>query len=469
MNTLAVPAALLASAVVTPHLLPLDRVRPVGAATVWGTALVARAVLAVGAALTAVICMPDTPRLARWLRELPHQLIAGVEDTELLLVGLTFLAVAATVRRLWACLSGARAPAHPLPLPGPGGSIVVGDREVLLAAVGWRHRAIVVSAGALAALDDDESAAGLAHEQGHISRAHHWWQAGAEVCRLLAGWLPGTARAGDELSFHLERDADVWAVDHAHDPLVLASAVCKAALAAPVGTVAAPHRLIGRSPAYAGRRIRLLLEGCPTGTRRRNAAVRAGALTMAGLVVGTTLVGTAHFGTTLVRCHITDACTHPARFAHPRQAPSGGAAPPRSGGQGPGAPGDAYEPASSGSPREIVAHTSSSPANGRLPHSNASASTSRSPRPHSRSQTDRSQSDSSGAASVGIESSNPAHALGAGALRCSGNARGPSEAPDTADPLARDSRLGRACRLRTATCMDSASSRTSRSIVGPLP
>ncbi|MFI1583473.1 M48 family metalloprotease [Embleya sp. NPDC020630] len=171
--------------IVLPHLAPLDRVRPVGAAAIWALALAARAAVAIGLVLTAVICLPDTPRFAHWVRELPHQVVTGVGDTELALGGLAFLTLAAIARRLRACLRGARTPLRPLPLTGPGGSIVVGDREVLMAAVGRRRRSIVVSAGALAALDDDELAAGLAHEQGHISRAHHWWQAGAEVCRLL--------------------------------------------------------------------------------------------------------------------------------------------------------------------------------------------------------------------------------------------------------------------------------------------
>ncbi|MGW9209309.1 M56 family metallopeptidase [Embleya sp. NPDC055664] len=319
MSSLAVWAALLGAAIVLPHLAPLDRVRPVGAAAVWASALAARAAVAIGLVLTAVICLPDTPRFAHWVRELPHQVVTGVGDTELALGGLAFLTLAAVAHRLRTCLRDARTPLHPLPLTGPGGSIVVGDREVLMAAVGRRQRSIVVSAGALAALDDDELAAGLAHELGHISRAHHWWQAGAEVCRLLARCLPGTARAADELAFQLERAADVWAIEHGHDPVVLASAVCKAALAGPIrepDPSGGAHHLIGRSPTYAGRRVRLLLEGCPTGTHRRNLAVRASALAMTVLITGATLTGTTHFGTTLLRCHITTTCPHPIQSAH---------------------------------------------------------------------------------------------------------------------------------------------------------
>lgn len=313
MNALGGSAAILGAAIAVPHLAPLDRVRPLGAAIVWSVALSARAIVAVGIVLTAVICLPDTPRFAGWLREFPHHVIAGVGDTELALGALPVLAAVAVGRRLRVCRRELRTLIRPLPVTGPGGSVVVGDGGVLLAAVGWRQPAIVVSAGALAALDDDELAAGLAHEQGHISRAHRWWQIGAETCRVLCEWLPGTARAAEELSFHLERDADLWAVEHDHDPRALAGAVCKAALA---GAAGGSNRLIGRSPAYAGRRVRLLLEGCPTGTSRGNAVVRAGALVMAGLVAGAVFAGAAHFGSTLVRCHITGPCSVPASVAH---------------------------------------------------------------------------------------------------------------------------------------------------------
>jgi len=41
--------------------------------------------------------------------------------------------------------------------------------------------------------------------------------------------VPGSHRAYDELAFHLERDADRWALGRRHDRLALASAICKAA------------------------------------------------------------------------------------------------------------------------------------------------------------------------------------------------------------------------------------------------
>jgi hypothetical protein len=50
--------------------------------------------------------------------------------------------------------------------------------------------------------------------------------------------LPGTRAAERELRIHLERDADEYTVRTLHDPLALASAICKAAAGAPAGSAA---------------------------------------------------------------------------------------------------------------------------------------------------------------------------------------------------------------------------------------
>lgn len=101
----------------------------------------------------------------------------------------------------------------------------------MLAVAGLTRPRVVVSAGALTALDDDELAAGLAHERGHIARRHRFVLAGAHVCQAVAAGIPGTRSVVRELAFHLERDADRWALTRRHDRLVLAAAICKAAVA----------------------------------------------------------------------------------------------------------------------------------------------------------------------------------------------------------------------------------------------
>jgi len=113
---------------------------------------------------------------------------------------------------------------------GPGDSVIIGGPDVLLAAAGISRPRIVVSAGALLVLDDAELAAGIAHERGHIARRHRFVCLYAELCRALGRFLPGTTAAARALTFHLERDADAWALARRNDRYALASAICKAAV-----------------------------------------------------------------------------------------------------------------------------------------------------------------------------------------------------------------------------------------------
>jgi hypothetical protein len=95
---------------------------------------------------------------------------------------------------------------------GPDNSLIVGGDDVVLAAAGITRPRLVVSAGALAHLDDDELAAALAHEHAHIRRCHRYVLLYAEFCRVLGRPLPGTTHAIRQLRFHIERDADRSAV-----------------------------------------------------------------------------------------------------------------------------------------------------------------------------------------------------------------------------------------------------------------
>jgi Zn-dependent protease with chaperone function len=113
---------------------------------------------------------------------------------------------------------------------GPRRSVLVGGSDVLVAAAGLRRPHVVVSTGALAKLDDDELLAGLEHEWGHIHRKHRFWALAGTLLFAFARLLPGGRRALEELHFHLERDADEYAVRKTGDPLALANAICKAAI-----------------------------------------------------------------------------------------------------------------------------------------------------------------------------------------------------------------------------------------------
>ena len=115
---------------------------------------------------------------------------------------------------------------------------MVSGADVFVGAAGiWRPR-VVVSAGALAMLDDDELRAAIDHEYGHVSRRHRFVLLVAEVCRAFGRFVPGAHHAARELRFHLERDADRWAIARCNRPVALASAICKAAVARRDGDLA---------------------------------------------------------------------------------------------------------------------------------------------------------------------------------------------------------------------------------------
>jgi beta-lactamase regulating signal transducer with metallopeptidase domain len=151
---------------------------------------------------------------------------------------------------------------------GPSGSVIVGGPEVVFAVAGIARPRIVVSAGALTSLDDDELAAALEHERAHIARRHRFLKLFATALRAAGRPVPGGGRAVRELAFHLERDADRSALDRQHDRLALASVICKAAGAEPVGSVA----LAGLGESGAHERVAQLLEEQSVGEKRRAAA-----------------------------------------------------------------------------------------------------------------------------------------------------------------------------------------------------
>jgi Zn-dependent protease with chaperone function len=228
--------------VVMPHALDLSRVRPAYAAALWLVSLVVRAaaVLAVIAWLVVVVPRSDIFIAATqwcWHAVIPYVAAHvklnghGIGDAALFVPLLAVSASAAATA--YGVLRAARAVRSYLRRcalgPGPGGSVIVPGREILLAAAGITRPQVLVSAGALLALDDDELAVGLEHERAHIARRHRWLLLTAELARGVGRPIPGSTAALRELSLHLERDADRWALDRLDDRLALASVICKAA------------------------------------------------------------------------------------------------------------------------------------------------------------------------------------------------------------------------------------------------
>jgi Zn-dependent protease with chaperone function len=235
-------AAMAAAAIAAPHVLRLQRVKPVTAITLWLSSLALRALVGVLGVVYLLFFLPRTEffaALTHWCLHAAAPALAadlkieghGVGDVALFGPG---AALAGSL--LFVCISTARKAVAARHLvernlvgTGPRDSLMVGGHDVLLAVAGLARPRIVVSAGALASLDDDELRAALDHEQAHIVRRHRFILLAAIALRALGRPLPGTHRAVRELAFHLERDADTWALRRRNDRLALASAICKAA------------------------------------------------------------------------------------------------------------------------------------------------------------------------------------------------------------------------------------------------
>lgn len=235
-------AVLVAAAIALPHLLRLDRISPPVAVACWLAAFVVRAVTGVLVALMLVLFVPQTALFATltswcWHAVLPllelHLGFNGHTAGDVAMLLPLLLVAISAVSAIWAVARAARAVRRVLERrtlgDGPLGSVIVGGQEVVVAAAGIARPRVVVSAGALVEFDDDELAASVAHERGHIARSHRFLLLFAETCRAIGCLLPGGRSAVDQLTYHLERDADAYALAGDHDRLALASAICKAA------------------------------------------------------------------------------------------------------------------------------------------------------------------------------------------------------------------------------------------------
>ena len=221
--------------VALPHLLPLHRVTPSLAALVWISALALRALIAIGGAIFVLVYLPQTgiyDAVAHWCwhEALPvvatHLGLSGhpLIHAAIVLPGLTLAAsllwLLFGLVRAWLAL---RAKLRDPVGEGPLGSTIIEDDDIVVGVAGLGRSKIVVSDVALGAMDSAELRASVCHELGHIRRRHRPLLLIASVLSAIARILPGTAAAERALRFHLERDADDYAVAHTRDPLALAS------------------------------------------------------------------------------------------------------------------------------------------------------------------------------------------------------------------------------------------------------
>lgn len=283
-------------AVALPHLLPLQRVAPVLAATVWLNALLLRAAVATGGAIFLFLYLPQTglfQALARWCLHEVVPLLAmhlGLSGHPLAHAAVVLPALALAASLMWLLVGLARAwvalrrQLRAALGAGPAGSTVVPDEEVVVALTALGRPRIVLSDAALGVMDPEELRACVAHERGHLRRRHRPVLLLGSLLSALARPLPCTRAAERELAFHLERDADEFAVRETRDPLALASAICKAAHSrTPAWT-----GLAGRGPVTS--RLDILVDGGPPRCTRvaRTASALAALLAVMTLAIAVT-------------------------------------------------------------------------------------------------------------------------------------------------------------------------------------
>lgn len=281
-------------AIAVPYLLDLERASPLAAAAIWGAALALRAMTALFLAATAILYIPTTKffsAISHWCLHLmipfisAHVPVSGHAVGDAAVVAPSLALAASVMSMIVGLLATARRIRNLLQLrtvgSGPAGSVLLSSAEVMVAAAGLRRPRVVVTSGALIALDDEELRASLDHERGHIAHRHRYVLLAIDLCLAMARVLPGTRRVVAEMGYHLERDADEYALRRAHDPVTLASAICKAARGAAATT---PRLALSGGPT--SRRVVRLIDGAPAVTRHRRVGMRLCATGLALLAVG---------------------------------------------------------------------------------------------------------------------------------------------------------------------------------------
>jgi Zn-dependent protease with chaperone function len=143
----------------------------------------------------------------------------------------------------------ARLIGHPEPALG---AVLVDHSQPVAYCVSGRHPTVILSTGALNALDAAELTAVLAHERAHISSWHHQLLALARIGRLVLPFLPLMRDADAQVARLVEMHADDAAA-RVSDPRSLATALVVLA----TGTSPAPA--LGAAATDSVLRIRRLL------------------------------------------------------------------------------------------------------------------------------------------------------------------------------------------------------------------
>ena len=288
-------AAVVAAGIALPHLLRLERAAPVPALALWLGSLALRALTVTIVVLYLVAFLPRAELFHAlthwcWHTVLPlltaefglegHRVGGAATIVPSSLLVLSLVSVGAGGVRATRSIN--RLITRKMLGSGPGDSVIVGGADVLMAAAGFIRPRIVISAGALVTLDEDELCAGLDHERGHIAHRHRYIQATARLCFTLGRVVPGARGALAQVTFHLERDADRWALRRTNDPYALAGAIYKAATAR---AAMAPGLTALATAGVVERLDQLLDDEPPSWNGRRAAAVNAIAVAVVAAVL----------------------------------------------------------------------------------------------------------------------------------------------------------------------------------------
>jgi Zn-dependent protease with chaperone function len=195
--------------------------------------------------------------------------LAGVVAAWTLLTALTHLR--ASGRQASRHAQTARLVGH----PEPGlGAVLVEHSEPVAYCVAGRYPTVVLSTGALNALDPHQLTAVLAHERAHLTGRHHRLMALARIGRLVLPFLPLMRDADVQVGRLVEMHADDAAA-RASDPRSLATALVVLA------TAASPAPVLAAAATDAAQRIRRLLRPAEPLSRARRHVLRAAATSLA--------------------------------------------------------------------------------------------------------------------------------------------------------------------------------------------
>jgi Zn-dependent protease with chaperone function len=159
------------------------------------------------------------------------------------------------------------------PAPALGAVLVEHDQPAAYCVAG-RQPTVILTTGAMQALDPGQLDAVLAHERAHLAGRHHRLLAVARIGRQVLPFMPLMRDAEQQVARLVELHADD-AATRAHDPRLLATALVQLA------TAGSPASALAASATDSVQRIRRLLGPTEPLGRARRQLLRATAAALA--------------------------------------------------------------------------------------------------------------------------------------------------------------------------------------------